>query len=309
MKNISGLGKWALIFYPTLVILFAIPLELLAQTSPQFPDSENRGSPERTGGAGGRVKPDEPDSDSPIFPFPPSAPSSGGEFNRSKPRFLPRPASQDHKKKRLTFPLEEAIRKSNSNLGTVGSKAGGSCVTIDRKRPFLNSLIPPIEHIGTTAKNNPSVFVYLSKNTANMGEFLVMNEKEEEVYRTSLKLPATPGVIKLTIPETAKLENNKTYRWYFAVICDPIDRSADEYVGGEIKKIKIDPLLNRQLVNAKPLEQAKISAKNQIWYDTLDAISTVKKDHQVDWESLLNSVGLEKFAKEPLLDCCQPDSK
>jgi hypothetical protein len=292
IKNISPVIKLGFIVYPALLIISAISTQLFAQASPKFPNSENRGSPNRTGGAGRRVKPTQA---SPI-----------NRVTSPGPSVEPK-QDLDQLQQRLTFPLGDEKKQLPPTIG--GAKAGASCVRPEKGKPPLTALIPSPQHIGKTVIDSPSLFWYIPTTAATMGEFAVTDDKENMIYRTTFKLPGTPGIIKLTIPNSVNLKNGQTYRWNFSIICDAVDRSNDEYLSGQIQKTKLSPTFNTDLVKAQPLEKAKIYAKNAIWYDTLSAITSVRKENQLDWESLLTSVGLEKIAKELLLDCCTLESK
>ena len=115
--------------------------------------------------------------------------------------------------------------------------------------------------------------------------------------------------MKLNLPKNVNLTTNQEYTWTFTIICDPLDRSADQSVKGTIEKIEISSDLKNSLENATPLQQAEIYAKAKIWSDTIALVADLRTSDPAEWEAewkeLLGSVGLGQIASEPFVPCCQ----
>ena len=103
-----------------------------------------------------------------------------------------------------------------SNRGT-GSR--GDCLYKPNK-PLLTSLVGS-NNLDLTISDRPTFWVYVpyTQQEAPSGEFS-LQDGENDVYRTRFQLPATPGIVSISLPATQKpLEVGKTYRWYFEMNC------------------------------------------------------------------------------------------
>jgi hypothetical protein len=154
---------------------------------------------------------------------------------------------------------------------------------------------------------NPTFFWYVPKTTAKSAEFILFNNKGNEVYRTTFTPTGTPGIIKLSLPATTSLEVGKIYEWQLALICTPQDQSNErsfDLVEGFVERAKLRPDLKAKLVQAAPLEQAKLYAKAGIWQETLTILARLRTSNPTEFEELLKSVGLSKIAQAPFVECC-----
>ena len=198
----------------------------------------------------------------------------------------------------------------------------------------FTAILPPTS-LALTTTDRPTFFLYVPHATAaktvgkkddsgcnqNVNnsnfretfdvEFELVDEQEQKIYQTVFTIAGTPGIISFTLPKNAPpLELNKYYRWYFEVICDPEDRSGDSVVSGWTRRVEVSPNLAKELAQASPTDRPAIYAQFGIWHDTLTALAQLRKSKPNDvplanaWAELLKSVGLEKIAQEPLVDCC-----
>ncbi|MEA5619380.1 DUF928 domain-containing protein [Cronbergia sp. UHCC 0137] len=202
----------------------------------------------------------------------------------------------------LEFP--SADPRGNPQRTVGGGRRGASCISVESGKPSLTALMPTRANQGNTVANNPQLYWYIPKTTATIGELVVKDELENEIYQTNFTVPGSPGIVKLTIPESATLKTGQKYRWFFTLICNPEDRSQDEYTYGSLQKTTLSSSLDSYLDAATPLKKAEIYAKYNIWQETLSNIAELKTEKPKEWEELLKSVGLEAIAKEPFLNCC-----
>lgn len=205
---------------------------------------------------------------------------------------------------------------STSESIPVDRQAGGTRGSQDECTPNDQSLIAlvPESLIGKTLEPYPELFWYMPQTTASAVEFVLRNADDEEIYRVkySLEKSATgatkmPRIMSLAIPNSANLaplEMNQLYYWQLALICDPIDRSADMVIGGGIKRVEPSLTLTMQTQQATPQERVVLYAKELLWYDTLDTLVELHQDFpndanvQTAWNKLLNSVGLQSLSEE-----------
>lgn len=204
----------------------------------------------------------------------------------------------------LEFPSGDSRGAPESTVGA--GRRGVSCITLDEGKPSLTALMPKRDNKSRTVSETPELYFYVPKTVATTGEFILRLEDEDVLY-TTFKLTGKPGIVKLQIPSTATLKPGSTYKWYFMIICNPSDRSADQYTEGIIERVDIDPSLNKALEQAAPLKQAEIYAKYDLWPETISRIAQLRTEKPDEWKELLKSVGLETIGEEKLLDCCQPN--
>ncbi|HAZ44417.1 MAG TPA: hypothetical protein DDW76_06315 [Cyanobacteria bacterium UBA11369] len=161
-----------------------------------------------------------------------------------------------------------------------------------------------------TISTHPTFWVYVpyKSDQAQSGEFSLQDTQENDIYRTRFTLPATPGIVKITIPDNRPaLEANKTYNWYFKLSCPSENKPEPqpEVVIGQVKLIALASELQQQL-KAATTPQARLDfyAKNNIWYDRLtelgDNISLTANPSR-EWTEILKYFGLEIIAEEPII--------
>ncbi|MEM1172761.1 MAG: DUF928 domain-containing protein [Cyanobacteria bacterium P01_H01_bin.35] len=185
-----------------------------------------------------------------------------------------------------------------------GRTSGGG--TRGPNKGNLIALMPGDDNAGTTIASNPKFFVYIPEHEAESAEFEIIDKSGNTIYlNDQLDVSGTSGIVKLTVPNDVSLTNNKEYKWRFAIIFDPWDRSADKFVQGTIKKVELSSQMENSLKNATPLEQAEIYAKANIWSETIATVADLRTSNPTEWEELLKSVGLEEIASEPFASCCK----
>ncbi|MCC5663632.1 DUF928 domain-containing protein [Nostoc sp. CHAB 5784] len=194
----------------------------------------------------------------------------------------------------------------------AGSRGCGQDInkplTSSQKR--LTALVPVYSNselvFGTTIAEYPSFLFYVpySSDFAS-GEFVLEDEAQNQTtYKTSLT--GTPGVVNLRLPsKTTSLEIGKQYRWYLNIYCQK-DNQIIANVEGYVKREQLKPALKTQLEKATPRQQVNLYAANGIWYEALSVASELRRTNLQDtsWTALLQAVGLNDFATEPKVECC-----
>jgi hypothetical protein len=197
----------------------------------------------------------------------------------------------------------------HSNRGT-GSR--GNCLYKQNKPP-LTSLVGS-NNLELTVSERPTFWVYVpyTQQEAPSGEFS-LQDGENDVYRTRFQLPATPGIVSISLPANQKpLEVGKTYRWYFEMNC-PRTEAGDQVtaasVTGLVRRVSPSAALNNALNSAKnPLQRIAAYAQHSIWYDTLTELARLRSNPAQNpgiegiWAEVLSdrNIGLENIAKESL---------
>ncbi|WP_375505248.1 DUF928 domain-containing protein [uncultured Nostoc sp.] len=194
----------------------------------------------------------------------------------------------------------------------AGSRGCGQDINklLNSSQKRLTALVPVYSNselvFGTAIAEHPSFLFYVPyASEFASGEFVLEDEAEHQtIYKTSLT--GTPGVVNLRLPsKAAPLEIGKQYRWYFNIYCQK-DNQLIANLEGYVKREQLKPALKTQLEKATPRQQVNLYAANGIWYEALSAASELRRTNSQDtsWTALLKAVGLNDFATEPKVKCC-----
>ncbi len=224
----------------------------------------------------------------------------------------------------LSRKLENAFRppRGTGTPGPVNTVSGGTRKGEDedlgRCIPGNRSLVAlvPNSGIGETVAEYPTVFWYMPQTAASALEFVVRDAKVNDVYRVQYALPSTtqgivttPGIKGLTLPGFAALSPltiGQDYHWQLALICDPLDRSADIVVEGWIRRVNPNQTLATPNQQTTPQDRLAQYADARLWYETLETLIELRRDRPNDptladaWKTLLSSVGLDVISDAPI---------
>ncbi|MFM7423395.1 MAG: DUF928 domain-containing protein [Elainella sp.] len=207
----------------------------------------------------------------------------------------------------LALTLPSLAQYTPPDQGLPGRREGGGtrggCLV---QQPHLTALMPE-SNLGLTLAARPSFFWYVPQ-TAAVAEFVLLDANNTELYKTQVPLAKQAGIMQFTLPETAPaLQVNQSYRWFFSLVCEPLDRSADVFVSGWVKRVEYDPGTSQALVAATPAGQTGLYAEAGLWYDALATLADLRRTQPQNptlinqWQALLQSVGLTQIAELPLL--------
>jgi hypothetical protein len=208
---------------------------------------------------------------------------------------------------RLIQPQED-IDLTNNRYGGGAGLVRGQCG--DLPQVSFTALVPE-NKIGRTVSDYPTFFFYLPQPNAELAEFTLEDENSNLIYGQALTIKNLPGVIGVSIPannNVPPLEAGKNYIWKFSLVCDPEDRSADKVQKGTVRRVELSADILGELENANPRRKTFIYAENGIWQEALSNLAAARRanpndtDLAADWESLLDSVALRAFAKEPIVE-------
>ncbi|HEY9872510.1 MAG TPA: DUF928 domain-containing protein [Candidatus Obscuribacterales bacterium] len=215
----------------------------------------------------------------------------------------------------LTTGLAEGVSADQSNQtsreGLPGRRVDGgtrrgNCV-LGTKR--LTALIPE-SNLGLTVAGYPTFFFYMPQTaTPKPVEFVLQDENDNQLYQTTFTTTGDSGIINLQLPDSATLpplKTGKKYHWYFSVLCNPQNRADDVVVEGWTQKVALNPVLARKLEKASLEERAALYISENHWHEALVTLAELRRDRPDDsaiaeqWAKLLQSVGLDAIAQEPL---------
>ncbi|NET01731.1 MAG: DUF928 domain-containing protein [Sphaerospermopsis sp. SIO1G1] len=191
---------------------------------------------------------------------------------------------------------------------TEGSGVRGGCDAGDKDSVKLMAIAPD-NNVITSVNPDPTIYVYSSIVNKQV-EFQVFElNPEKDIDTQKFSLPNSPGIVKVKLPKTLQLAENKIYGWRFTVKCESTQRDADKFVVGRLEK---KTLTQQQLTNLHNLQddllsKAKLYAKYGIWHETVEILANSQGNHlfKSAWEELLESVGIKEFAQYSVNYCCQ----
>ena len=234
---------------------------------------------------------------------------------------------------RLPDQWESSDFRPPSSIGTPGSTQSGgrrnpnaACTTPGQ--PLPTALVPS-SGFGITQEPYPQISWYMPPTTAQAVEFILFDDRNQEVYTTWYSLNNNPppsgsqsnqspvvfpdkgGIMSLQVPQNVGLKPlaiGQLYRWDVSLICDMNNRTRDFPTMGYIQRIAPNPVLNAQLQQAEPREQVFLYANARLWYETLATVVEIQRSQTQDlssaanietvWVQLLNSAGLDKIAQQ-----------
>ncbi len=180
--------------------------------------------------------------------------------------------------------------------------SGGRRDSCMKRGEIPATALVPQNNLGTTVSETPTLFFYIPHSETKTAEFVLMDNRHNELFQTKIALSGKSGVMKLAVPPTVKLEDNKTYWWEFSIICDTQDRSGDRFIQGMLQRTPLSRELKTKLEAAKPLQQAELLAQAKIWQESLAIAAQLRSTNPKAWEELLKSVGLGAIASQPFVD-------
>jgi len=177
------------------------------------------------------------------------------------------------------------------------------------KEPLI--ALMPETNLGQTLSPYPSFFFYIPATAPQTVQFELLDKNDQSIYKTTFNTAGKPGVISISLPDTAglpPLEVGKDYRWEFSISCNADIPEDDQLVEGWVQRVEPNPALVGNLQKASVRERVAVYASAGLWQDTLSALAAARRASAgnsalaADWASLLQSVGLNKIAQQPLAD-------
>jgi hypothetical protein len=177
--------------------------------------------------------------------------------------------------------------------------------------------------VGKTIAAEPTVFWYVPETFFDFDrggfspamDFLLTDASKQTVLSVKYPLakPAngsvgSPGIISFSVAHSQPVKFGEEYHWEVSLTCDSTstDRSCDLYATGGFKRVKPDPTLAQDLLQATPYERVAIYAKAGLWYETVESLLKLRREHPEDkdlteaWKTLLKSVLLDEISSAPI---------
>ncbi len=135
-------------------------------------------------------------------------------------------------------------------------------------------LLPEREIAHQTISSNPSFYLYAKTASEVPFRFnLVIPQPNANnpIMEKTLTI-SQPGVYKIALNSDIQLEYDQIHLWQIGIACSNNTARLSQVLRGAVKRVPISKKLALQLsVTEDSLEQAKIYARNGIWYEALDS--------------------------------------
>jgi Domain of Unknown Function (DUF928) len=205
---------------------------------------------------------------------------------------------------KVTFrPPGDRAPKTSSGAASRGNSTCG--FSEQTNKATVTPLLPPATNIGLTMAERPTIFVYIAPTNAKKAFFSIQDEDSNHVYQQEVNLPQKPGVMEVKLPtEAPELKTGKNYKWSLVMICTAYLEPDSPSVSGWVRRVESRHIIN----NLVTLESASMLAQTGIWYDTLSTLAQMRRNQpnnqavSASWQELLESVGLDGIANEPLIN-------
>jgi hypothetical protein len=203
---------------------------------------------------------------------------------------------------KVTFrPPGDRAPKTSSG---AASRDTSTCGFTQLERTSVTPLLPKT-NIGFTKKEHPTIFVYVPQTNAKKAFFSIQDEDSNHIYQSNVNLPQKAGVMEFKVPtEAPELKTGKNYKWSLVMICTTDLEPDSPLVSGWVRRVQASGRQN----NPATLQSASVLAQTGIWYDTLSTLAQLRRnqpnnqDAEASWQELLDSVGLNAIANEPLIN-------
>jgi Domain of Unknown Function (DUF928) len=198
----------------------------------------------------------------------------------------------------------EANRFVPKRRGMPGRREGGG--TRGACAIAKNSLtaMMPKENFGRTTAAHPTLYWYAPATQSTQAEIVLLSEQGEEVYSRQLPISGKSGLISFTLPqkEMKGLEVGKTYRWKFALICDPENPSTHMITEGWIQRVNPTAELQAKLASTSAEQQPNLYLQSDLWYDAVGSLVKLRQaqpnqpETKKIWKQLLEQEALPTIA-------------
>ncbi|MEA5479645.1 DUF928 domain-containing protein [Pseudanabaena galeata UHCC 0370] len=161
-------------------------------------------------------------------------------------------------------------------------RGGGNCST------FVPELLSPLSKKAITMAVYPTFLFLVPTTTARQVQFSI-RDRSKSIYRQTFSLSGQAGILRVALPNAPiikELSTEKSYKWEFSIICDPVNRHFDDFVVGELQRVA--------LVEAKSPSQLALWERYRAFeYDALMVLDLLRRSNpkdrliQSEWESWL----------------------
>ncbi len=173
------------------------------------------------------------------------------------------------------------------------------------QQPAAILALLPQTYFGTTVSQYAEILVYVPQSPARQSVFSLKDVEGNTIYEMNVPISGKAEVISIKVPTELKLE--KDYQWFLALKIDRELTTRTPYVDGWIKRIRANPEIAASMQQKDLLKQATAFGKHGVWYDCVATLAKLRASQpnnsnlDKEWSELLESVGLQKIEKAPVV--------
>jgi len=212
-------------------------------------------------------------------------------------------------------PLQRlAKRPQNASNSSRSGGVRGECLmgTEDLR------VLMPENDPGLTTQGHPTFWFYLPIGKQSLSskarspvpsttflEFLILDEANQPALTEPIRipLPNQPGIVHLTIPSTEQaLEVGKDYNWFFSIVCNDHDFSANPTVSGWLSRIQPSQKLIQRLKSLRSQDKYLAYKENHLWFEYLSQLADYRTVQTTAWKNLLALFSLQGLVQAPLVE-------
>jgi hypothetical protein len=190
-----------------------------------------------------------------------------------------------------------------SSRGATKTRVGAATRGQRTDFPALDALAP--DHVGITSQAQPTLCWHLAAESNTRIDVTLIDDKSvKPMLELTLSAPVQAGVRTLRLPDHGlRLEPDKVYQWFVALVPDPQRRSNDIIASGAIERRDPPEALRRELAATDPSRAYEVLARHGVWYDAIAGLSDqIKADPEngnlrAARAALLEQIGLERAAE------------
>jgi hypothetical protein len=174
----------------------------------------------------------------------------------------------------------------------------------------LTALIPE-NRVSKVVEEKPTFWLFIpyQQREISVGEFILQDEANHDVYRTAFRINKGEGIVGINLDSGKYLETNKIYQWYFKLYCNGDKLSKPVFVRGWVQRIALEPKQRKYLDTATTSRQrVAFYAQNGIWYSALTELAKLRQANPQnqeilarDWFQLLSDIDLQELSSKPIV--------
>jgi hypothetical protein len=138
-------------------------------------------------------------------------------------------------------------------------------------------------------------------------ELVILDENERLVYEKTLTSNSAAAILQLKLNPSATfagLVEDKPYKWYLAIINNPLDRAHDTIVEGWIERVSFPNAIARQVEQMSPLQQVQWYQSQGFWTEAFSKLLAIQQSRPEDrqlsslWQQMISSLQLPLTGQE-----------
>jgi hypothetical protein len=164
---------------------------------------------------------------------------------------------------------------------------------------------------GQTTTDSPTLWFHISEPVSGATlEFVLQDDEDRDVYRTTVSLPNEAGLVSVFLPaEQVSFENGELFHWWLKLNprCSEKDIPPLILIDGWIERVDLPVADQAALEQADLPQQIQIYGSNGIWFDALDQTIEFRQatadspEAMAIWRDMLQAVDLSDLEEAPII--------